>query len=68
MECEDLLVAAMKAALEKWGISVQLYWNATLVGPDCRRFLSCHAAILGYRHAAMRAGKYDLADCDEFVK
>ena len=34
---EGVLVAA---AFNAAGISVQRYWNATLVGPDCRTLLA----------------------------
>ena len=39
----DTLTAAMKVILQKYKISVQRYWNATLVGPDVRKFLFCPA-------------------------
>lgn len=41
-----VLIAAMKSALQEHHISVQRYWNATLVGPDARRFLAAYEAIL----------------------
>jgi hypothetical protein len=65
---EGKLVAAMKAALNKWGISVQRYWNATLVGPDCRRFLKHCTQILADIRAVMVLEKYGGAECDSFVK
>jgi len=68
VEREGKLVAAMKAALNKWGISVQRYWNATLVGPDCRRFLKHHTGILADIRAVMVLEKYGDAECDSFVK
>ena len=40
------LTAAMKEILKVHHISVQRYWNATLVGPDVRRFLTAYVAIL----------------------
>ena len=46
-------MAAMKTALDSCGISVQRYWNATLVGPDCRRFIENSEEILGAIRAAM---------------
>ena len=51
-------MAAMKAALDSCGISVQRYWNAILVGPDCRRFLEKREEILGAIRAAMLSAKY----------
>ena len=41
-----VLIAAMKSTLQEHHISVQRYWNATLVGPDVRRFLAAYEAIL----------------------
>ena len=40
------LTAAMKVILQKYKISVQRYWNATLVGPDVRKFLLSHGLII----------------------
>ena len=67
-EVEGTLVAAMKAALDSCGISVQRYWNATLVGPDCRRFLEKREEILGAIRAAMLSAKYWTPECDGFVQ
>ena len=67
-EVEGTLVAAMKTALDSCGISVQRYWNATLVGPDCRRFLEKSEEILGAIRAAMLSAKYGTQDCDDFVQ
>jgi hypothetical protein len=36
----------MKVILQKYKISVQRYWNATLVGPDVRKFLLSHGPII----------------------
>ena len=33
------LTTLLRSALAKLGISVQRYWNATMVGPDVRKFL-----------------------------
>ena len=41
-----VLTAAMKVILQKYKISVQRYWNATLVGPDVRKFLLSHGLII----------------------
>ena len=38
--------AKFQAALKKFRISVQRYWNATLVGPDVRKFLDHFHEIL----------------------
>lgn len=40
------LSAKFQAALKKFRISVQRYWNATLVGPDVRKFLDHFHEIL----------------------
>ena len=67
-EVEGTLVAAMKAALDSCGISVQRYWNATLVGPDCRRFLEKREEIVGAIRAAMLSAKYGTPECNGFVQ
>jgi len=36
----------MKEILKEHHISVQRYWNATLVGPDVLRFLAAYLAVL----------------------
>jgi hypothetical protein len=45
-EAHSQLTAVMKKILKGHHISVQRYWNATLVGPDVRRFLTAYVAIL----------------------
>jgi len=35
----------MQEILKEHHISVQRYWNATIVGPDVRRFLAAYVAI-----------------------
>jgi hypothetical protein len=40
------LTAAMKFILQKYKISVQRSWNATLVGPDVREFLLSYGPII----------------------
>jgi len=51
------LTAAMKEILKVHHISVQRYWNATLVGPDVRRFLTAYVAILEALAAKISASK-----------
>ena len=65
---EGKLVAAMKVALNKWDISVQRYWNATLVGPDCNRFLKYCTQILADIRAVVVLEKCGGAECNSFVK
>mmetsp|Transcript_11631 Transcript_11631/g.23460 ORF Transcript_11631/g.23460 Transcript_11631/m.23460 type:complete len:262 (-) Transcript_11631:7-792(-) len=58
----------MKVALNKWDISVQRYWNATLVGPDCNRFLKYCTQILADIRAVVVLEKCGGAECNSFVK
>ena len=45
-DAHSQLTAAIKEIIKVHHISVQRYWNATLVGPDVRRFLTAYVAIL----------------------
>ena len=47
------LTMCFRTALAKRGISVQRYWNATMVGPDVRKFLQWFAEILAEVRDAM---------------
>ena len=41
-----VLTAVLKEALQLYGISMQRYWNGTLVGPDVRKLLRVYDQIL----------------------
>lgn len=41
-----VLTAVMKSSLQVYNISMQRYWNGTLVGPDVRIFLAVYMHIL----------------------
>ena len=57
----------MKKQLDLVGISVQRYWAATLVGPDCRRFLKHFVEILKGIAAKMKAVGHPESECIDFV-
>jgi hypothetical protein len=61
---EGVLLAALKEAFNTAGISVQRYWNATSVGPDCRTLLARYPAILAFVRVAIAAkcGETEAAD------
>ena len=57
----------MKKQLDLVGISVQRYWAATLVGPDCRRFLQYYEKILQGIAADMESVGHPESECTDFV-
>jgi hypothetical protein len=65
-EAHSQLTAAIKEILKVHHISVQRYWNATLVGPDVRRFLTAYVAILEAL-AAKISGSKGAAAAAEFT-
>ena len=64
---EGALVGLMKHVLGTHGISVQRYWNGALVGPDCRRLLENHEAILEAIRQGMVAARHSGGDAKDFV-
>ena len=56
-----------KFVLGKHGISIQRYWNGALVGPDCRRLLENHAAILEDVRKGIVAAGFGEAEARDFV-
>ena len=64
---EGVLVAALKAAFNAAGISVQRYWNATLMGPDCRTLLAGYVSILATISAAIVAAGHGEEEALGFV-
>ena len=64
---EGALVGLMKHVLGTHGISVQRYCNGALVGPDCRRLLENHEAILEAIRQGMVAARHSGGDAKDFV-
>lgn len=64
---EGVLVALFKFVLGKHGISIQRFWNGALVGPDCRRLLKNHAAILEDVRKGIVAAGFGEAEARDFV-
>ena len=61
-------MAAVKAALDSCGISVQRYWNAIMAGQDCRRFLENREEFFDAIRTAMLSAEYGTQVCDSFVQ
>jgi hypothetical protein len=66
-EKKNKVSGLLKKQLDKIGVSVQRYWAATLVGPDCRRFLQNHKKILLGIAADMEAAGHSPSECTDFV-
>ena len=64
-----VLVAALKAALAKHNISVQRYWNGTLVGPDCRKLLQNYESVLAALSQAIQGSTsgWGAVEAERFV-
>ncbi len=62
-----VLTALLKVALAEYHISVQRYWNATLVGPDVRRLLEVYPMVLAVIHAEM-SKIHGVSEADKFVQ
>ena len=66
-EVWNVLAGSLKKQLDLVGISVQRYWAATLVGPDCRRFLQYYEKILQGIAADMESVGHPESECTDFV-
>ena len=65
-ERPNTLTGSSKKQLDLWRISVQRFWAATLVGPDCQRFRRT-TLLEGIKSSDMLAAGHPESECADFV-